>query len=231
MSARSVLRTASGAFAARSSVLARTCRGPDRELRWHDPAAGRDLEDHEEALAAREAAEAQALAAEARGRGGGGRPPRRGGASRWKRGPPAVPPRRKLRSCGPSSAGCGASRGRSGHRPFEPAESLRSRGTAATRQWCARCIRSRGIELNAKLVEEGPALFAGLPAKALTEAALACTGGADCPAPHPQHGAIAPVRGRTTGAAGHRTVALDRHAPPRPWRVVPAAPHRCSERP
>ena len=41
-------------------------RGPDQELRWHDPESGRDLEDHEEALASRQAAEARTLEAETR---------------------------------------------------------------------------------------------------------------------------------------------------------------------
>ena len=41
-------------------------RGPDQELRWHDPETGRDLEDHEEALASRQAAEARTLQAETR---------------------------------------------------------------------------------------------------------------------------------------------------------------------
>ena len=34
-------------------------RGPGQALRWHDPATGKDLEDHEEVVAAREAAEAE----------------------------------------------------------------------------------------------------------------------------------------------------------------------------
>ena len=40
-------------------------------------------------------------------------------------------------------------------------------------------LQSRGIEVSAKLAEDGPALVAGLSAEALTEAALACTGEAD----------------------------------------------------
>ena len=40
-------------------------------------------------------------------------------------------------------------------------------------------LQSRGIEVSAKLAEEAPALFTGLPAEALTAAALACTGEAD----------------------------------------------------
>ena len=61
-------RLANGERGLRSEVLGLCAylRGPGRELRWHDPAAGRDLEDHEEALAAREAAETRAREAEAR---------------------------------------------------------------------------------------------------------------------------------------------------------------------
>ena len=40
-------------------------------------------------------------------------------------------------------------------------------------------LQSRGIEVSAKLAEEAPALFTGLPVEALTAAALACTGEAD----------------------------------------------------
>ena len=39
-------------------------RGPEQELRWHDPETGRDLEDHAEVLASCQAAEARARAAE-----------------------------------------------------------------------------------------------------------------------------------------------------------------------
>ena len=40
--------------------------GPEQALRWHDPATGRDLEDHDEVHEAREAAETRAAEAEAR---------------------------------------------------------------------------------------------------------------------------------------------------------------------
>ena len=41
-------------------------RGPEQELRWHDPETGRDLEDHEEVLASRQAAETRTREAETR---------------------------------------------------------------------------------------------------------------------------------------------------------------------
>ena len=49
-------------------------RGPEEAIRWHDPATGRDLEDHEEVLAARRAAEAEVAALRARLRQLGGEP-------------------------------------------------------------------------------------------------------------------------------------------------------------
>ena len=41
-------------------------RGSEQELRWHDPETGRDLEDHEEVLASRQAAETRTREAESR---------------------------------------------------------------------------------------------------------------------------------------------------------------------
>ena len=49
-------------------------RGPEEAIRWHDPATGRDLEDHEEVLAARRAAEAELAALRAQLRRLGGEP-------------------------------------------------------------------------------------------------------------------------------------------------------------
>ena len=63
-------RLVNGERGLRSEVLGLWAylRGPGRALRWHDPASGKDLEDHEEVLAARHAAETARRAAETRAR-------------------------------------------------------------------------------------------------------------------------------------------------------------------